>query len=86
MIAASAISEKLLGFAHTESVVSTVETMGLPTRASGLDLTRVLDLTGRDKKRDAGGLRMVLLEDIEKPVMRHVDQSDVEHGLTAIGF
>ncbi|HEU4318822.1 MAG TPA: 3-dehydroquinate synthase family protein [Acidimicrobiia bacterium] len=86
MIAAAAISEKLLGFTHTETVTSTIETMGLPTKADGLDLTRVLDLTGRDKKRDAGGLRMVLLEDIEAPVMRHVGQSDVEHGLAAIGF
>lgn len=86
LIAAAAISEKLLGFAHTEAVVSTIETMGLPTRAEGLDLTRVLDLMGRDKKRDAGGLRMVLLEDIERPVFRHVDQTDVELGLAAIGF
>ena len=86
MIAASAISEKLLGFSHVDAVRATIERMGLPTRAEGLDLTRVLDLMARDKKRDAGGLRMVLLEDIESPVIRHVDQIDVEHGLAAIGF
>ena len=59
---------------------------GLPVTVAGLDLTRVLDLLHRDKKRDAGGLRMVLLEDLEAPTLLHVDRADVEMGLTAIGF
>jgi 3-dehydroquinate synthase len=86
MIAAAEISEKLVGFDATESVTATVAGLGLPTRVDGLDLSRVLDLLSRDKKRDATGLRMVLLEAIESPILVHVDQSDVEVGLSAIGF
>jgi hypothetical protein len=40
----------------------------------------------RDKKRDVSGLRMVLLEAIEQPTLVHVDQADIEIGLTAIGI
>ena len=86
MVAAAAISEKLVGFGGTQMVEETVGSLGLPTRVDGLEVARVLDLLAMDKKRDAGGLRMVLLEDVEKPVLAHVDESDVEVGLTAIGF
>lgn len=86
MIAAAEISEKLVGFGATESVTETVAELGLPTRVQGLDLGRVLDLLSRDKKRDAGGVRMVLLEAIEKPLLVHVEDADVELGLSAIGF
>lgn len=86
MVAAAVISEKLVGFGATEHVTDTIAELGLPTRVDGLDVTRVLDLLGRDKKRDSGGLRMVLLEEIEKPALVHVDSADVELGLSAIGF
>jgi len=86
MVAAGAISEKLVGFTGTRMIEETVGSLGLPTRVDGLELARVLDLLAMDKKRDAGGLRMVLLEDIENPVLAHVDQSDIEIGLSAIGF
>lgn len=86
MLAAAAISEKLVGFAGTPDIEETVASLGLPTRVEGLELARVLDLLGRDKKRDAGGLRMVLLEEIERPILVHVDEADIEVGLSAIGF
>jgi len=86
MLAAAAISEKLVGFSGTRKIEETVGALGLPTRVEGLELARVLDLLAMDKKRDASGLRMVLLEDVEKPVLAHVDESDVEIGLSAIGF
>lgn len=86
MIAAVEISEKLVGFGHVASVTDTVAALGLPTRVDGLDLARVFDLLERDKKRDATGLRMILLEDFEKPTLVHVDRADVEVGLAAIGF
>ncbi len=85
MVAACAISEKQLGFEGTERVVATLETLGLPVHVDGLELTRVLDLLARDKKRDSGGLRMVLLEEVEHPTLAHVDQADIELGLGAIG-
>lgn len=86
MVAAGAISEKLVGFTGTRMIEETVDSLGLPTRVNGLELARVLDLLAMDKKRDADGPRMVLLEEVEKPVLVHVDQSDLEVGLSAIGF
>lgn len=86
LIAASYVSEKRLGFEHVGMVTAIVDRLGLPTEVNGLDLARVLDLLERDKKRDSAGLRMVLLEDIGVPVLTHVDQSDVEIGLAAIGL
>jgi len=86
IVAAAAISEKLVDFESAGEVKATIEMLGLPVRVDGLELARVLDLLEHDKKRDAGGLRMVLLEAIEKPILAHVDQVDVEFGLAAIGF
>lgn len=86
MVAAVRISEKLAGFAHSDRVIEAIDRLGLPTQVDGLELARVLDLLGRDKKRDADGTRMVLLRDIADPYLTHVDQHDIEIGLTAIGF
>lgn len=84
-IAAAHISEKILGFRVTGEVEAVIERLGLPVRIGGLDHTRVLDLLRLDKKRDARGLRMVLLRDIGEPVLEHVEATDVEVGLAAIG-
>lgn len=86
MVAAVRISEKLGGFTRADEVTAALAGLGLPIEVKGLELARVLDLLGHDKKRDARGLRMVLLRDIEEPYLTHVDQSDLELGLTAIGF
>jgi 3-dehydroquinate synthase len=86
MVAAAHISEKLVGFAGTEDVTGTVAALGLPTRVGGLELARVIDLLSHDKKRDSVGIRMVLLEGVERPTLVHVEPSDIEVGLTAIGF
>jgi 3-dehydroquinate synthetase len=86
MVAAAAISAKLTGFTDTEQVSSTVAALGLPVEVGGVERARVLALMDRDKKRDVSGLRMVLLEAIEQPTLVHVDQADIEIGLTAIGI
>jgi 3-dehydroquinate synthetase len=86
MIAASHISEKNQGFDGLEMVVSTIERLGLPTSVDGLDSARVLDLIGHDKKRDGEGLRMVLLRQVEDPVLCHVEQSDLELGMATVGL
>lgn len=86
MVAAVRISEKLAGFAHADRVIESISKLGLPTQVEGLELARVIDLLGRDKKRDAGGVRMVLLREIESPLLVHVDRADIELGLAAIGF
>jgi 3-dehydroquinate synthase len=86
MVAAVRISEKLAGFTEADAVTDAMIGMGLPIHVEGLELARVLDLLGRDKKRDSDGLRMVLLRAVEEPYLTHVDQSDIELGLEAIGF
>jgi 3-dehydroquinate synthase len=86
MIAASYISEKNHGFDGLEMVVSTIERLGLPTSVDGLDPARVLDLIRHDKKRDGEGLRMVLLREVEDPVLCHVEQSDLELGMATVGL
>jgi len=86
MVAAVRISEKLAGFTEADAVTDAITGMGLPIHVEGLELARVLDLLGRDKKRDSDGLRMVLLRAVEEPYLTHVDQSDIELGLEAIGF
>lgn len=86
MVAAAVISEKVTGFEGVAGVKRALSELGLPISVDGLDLTRVLDLLRRDKKRDASGMRMILLEAIERPVIRYIDDEDVELGLSAIGF
>ena len=86
MIAASRVSERLLGFTKADTIRSTLASMGLPTTTSGLDASRVQDLLKMDKKRDGEGLRMVLLKDISEPQLDHVGQDDLRVGLSAVGL
>jgi 3-dehydroquinate synthase len=85
-VAAAHISAKRLGFDDVEAVESTIAGLGLPVRIGGLEHQRILDLLRLDKKRDASGLRMVLLTEIGKPTIVHVDSPDIEIGLSAIGL
>lgn len=86
MVAAAAVSEKELGFGEADRVVSIIDELGLRPDVSGLDRTRVLDLLALDKKRDGTGLRMVLLEAIGQPTLRHIDMGSVDVALAAIGL
>lgn len=86
LVAAAAVSERLCGFAETETLIGALEAAGLPTRAPALDRDEVLTLVARDKKRTAEGLRMVLLEGIGRPVLRQVTDEDLATGLTAVGL
>ena len=86
MVAAARLSEQLLGFGEAARVESAVSALGLPTRVEGLDKARVRDLLGYDKKRDAGGLRMVLLRRVGEPVLRHVTIPEADAAMEAIGL
>lgn len=86
MIAAAHISQKKHGFDGVGRVTSSVASLGLPTNIEGLEKARVTDLLGYDKKRDAEGLRMVLLRDVGEAVLDHVESEEVEMGLAAIGL
>lgn len=85
-VAAAHISAKRLGFEDVQGVESTIRDLGLPVRIGGLEHQRILDLLRLDKKRDASGLRMVLLTQIGQPTLEHVDPPDIEIGLSAIGL
>lgn len=85
MTAACRVSAQRLGFEGSERVEGALAGLGLPVAIEGLDRKRVVDLVGRDKKRDKAGVRMVLLREVGRPVIEHVDRSDIELALDAIG-
>lgn len=86
LVAAAAVSERKVGFDATKEVRTVIERLGLPTAAPGLDRNRVRDLLWLDKKRDRRGIRMVLLAAIGHPQIHHVDTTDIDHALAAIGL
>ncbi len=83
MVAAGAVSEAVCGFPARARQDAVIAALGLPT-AVAADRGEVSRLLARDKKRDAGGLRMVLLEDVGRPVLHHVGAATVEAALDAV--
>jgi 3-dehydroquinate synthase len=86
MVAASRISEERLRFQALDRVSSAIAGLGLPIRVEGLERARVEDLLRHDKKRDADGIRMVLLRAVADPVIEHVGAGEIELGLDAVGL
>jgi len=86
LAAAALISRERRGFDDVDMVLGALDRLELPTRAEGVDRARVVELLGRDKKRDAQGLRMVLLSAVGHPVLDHVSSADVDVALAAIGL
>ena len=86
MIAAGAASEHALGFAGNDRQRDVLAGIGLPVDAPDAKQQQVRALMALDKKRDASGLRFVLLEDFERPVVRTVDDATVQAALDAIGL
>ena len=86
MLLAARLSERVAGLEGHERarIEALVAAAGLPTAAPRLDVTRWLDLMGRDKKVDRGRLRFVLLERLGRAVVRaDVDVGAIEEVLTA---
>jgi 3-dehydroquinate synthase len=86
MVAACAASARATGFDGTDRIVAALERTGLPIAAPHLDRDAVVDLVAKDKKADAEGLRMVLLEDIGRPLVSHVDSATLDAALAATGI
>lgn len=86
LIAAAAISEKRLGFGRTGLIREALEAVDLPTVSPPIERRQVLELVGRDKKRQGETVRMVLLEDVGRPRLVEVDETDLAVGLDAIGL
>jgi 3-dehydroquinate synthetase len=85
MVAAGAVSERLLGFRDRERHDAVIAGLGLPVRSPVTDATLLRPLVDLDKKRDAHGLRMVLLQEIGRTTVRHVDSATVTAALAAVG-
>ena len=86
MVAAGAAGAHLLGFSGQERQEAVLERVGLPLRAPEAKRETVRALMALDKKRDATGLRMVLLRDFMQPEVVAVDDATVEAGLHAVGL
>jgi len=86
MVAAARASHRLLGFEDEERQRAILERLGLPTAAPPVRASEVRYLVELDKKRDAAGIRMVLLEAVGAPRVRHVDSATVDAALAAVGI
>ena len=86
MVAAGAAGAHLLGFGGQERQTAVLERIGLPLAAPEAKRDTVRALMALDKKRDSGGLRMVLLRDFTLPEVVAVDDATVEAALHAVGL
>jgi 3-dehydroquinate synthetase len=86
MIAAGRAAAIEVGFPDEERQSAAVARLGLPIVAPAVDAGAVAGLLAHDKKRDSAGLRMVLLEAVGEPRVRHVGPATVGAALEAIGI
>ena len=84
MHAAGAASASLLGFDQVDRQQAVLRSIGLPTQAPDAKRPVVRSLMALDKKRDAHGLRMVLLREIGAPEVHAVDDATVRAALDAV--
>ena len=85
MVAAARASAIRLGFGDESRQNDLIASLGLPISAPQVDPTTVRRLLQQDKKRDAAGLRMVLLREIGHPEVTHVEPELVDQALAAVG-
>lgn len=86
MVAEGAASREVLGFTGEERQRDVLREVGLPLTAPGIAAQVVRSQMQRDKKRDAAGLRMILLQDFASPKLLHVDDATVQASLDVIGL
>ena len=85
MVAAARASALRFGFSEETRQNDLIASLGLPTSSPPVDGSSVRQLLQQDKKRDASGLRMVLLHEIGHPEVTHVDPELVDEALAAVG-
>lgn len=86
MVAAGFVGEKTVGFERRLEQEELIAALGLPTRSPYVNPAEVARLMALDKKRDAGGIRFVVLEDFGVPRIVHPDDATVRMSLHAIGI
>lgn len=84
MVAAGVVSKARYGF-DAGWLTDLLFSVGLPVASAGLSRSAALELIGRDKKRTADGIRMVLLRSVGDPVVETVSAEEVGSALDAIG-
>jgi 3-dehydroquinate synthase len=85
-VAAGAASRAMLGFDGEERQRAVLGGIGLPIDAPDADAVAVRTMMERDKKRDADGLRMVLLADFESPELVRANDATVQAAFEGIGL
>jgi 3-dehydroquinate synthetase len=85
-VAAGAASRMVFGFDGEDRQRSVLASVGLPVEAPDADAVVVRAMMNRDKKRDARGLRMVLLRDFGSPELVHADDATVKAAFEGIGL
>jgi len=85
-VAAGSASQAMFGFPGAMRQRSVLESVGLPVSAPDADAEAVASQMEKDKKRDADGLRMVLLEDFGIPRLVHPDDATVQAAFDGIGL
>lgn len=86
MVAAGFVGEKTVGFERRLEQEELIAALGLPARSPYVNPAEVARLMALDKKRDAGGIRFVVLEDFGVPRIVHPDDATVRMSLHAIGI
>lgn len=87
MVAAGGASRAAVGFTGEARQVDLLDKIGLPTKVDpSVTIEQVRALMARDKKRDASGLRMVLLKEFGVPVVETVDDATVRTAFDAVGL
>ena len=86
MVAAGLVGERMVGFEHRIEQEDLIGELGLPTRSPKVDPLEIARLMALDKKRDAGGIRFVVLEAFGTPRVVHPDDATVRASLSAIGI
>ncbi|MCU0335553.1 MAG: 3-dehydroquinate synthase [Chitinophagaceae bacterium] len=83
MVYAAHLSQQLLGFRQTLSLVDCIEQYGLPTHAR-FDMAKALQNMRLDKKRERQALHFVLLEKLGKANVQLVDFPQLENILLSL--
>lgn len=86
MVAAGVVGERTVGFEGRVAQDELIASLGLPTRSPAVEPADIERLMALDKKRDAGGIRFVVLEEIGVPRVVHPDDATVQASLRAIGI
>ena len=84
MVAAGYAAQHALGFGGAKRQEAVLGGVGLPVRAPDACAATVRAKMALDKKRDSAGLRMVLLEAFESPVVIRPDDATVQAAFAGI--